>query len=256
MKPLLNFKNLRSLTLGGMERSYQRIIWQTVFQNSQLNDLTLEMALSPVIIREALPKCMGITKEYMFPIPIPGRASIVYLGHHGEGILHEEFGDGEYLDSKAMELAHEDAFGRDASGLHLLGIAKLTLMGLVVDAGPFFRWFDGSKLRTIVLKDNCFDAGFGLPPAMKGKTQVLLGGGLVEQQRFMGRVIKPGEAKIVTLKNGKVVDEEAVEVVRKPQQYGQLRKKFSGMLRKLQAKEKDPGGGIGEVQEGAFLSQH
>jgi hypothetical protein len=41
MKPLLNFTNLRSLTLSGMERSYQRIIWQTVFQNPQLNDLTI-----------------------------------------------------------------------------------------------------------------------------------------------------------------------------------------------------------------------
>jgi hypothetical protein len=235
-KPLLNFTNLRSLTLSGMERSYQRIIWQTVFQNPQLNDLTIEMALSPVVIREALPKRMGVTKDWTYPIPIPGWASIAYLGHHGGGDLHEEFGDGEYLDSKAMELAHAHAFGQDSPGSHLLGIAKLTLMGIVVDAGPFFRWFDGSKLRTIVLKDSCFDAGFMLPPAMKGKTQVLLGGGLVEQQRFMGHLIGPGEAKIVTWRKGKAVDKEAVEVVQKAQQGGQLSKKFSGMLRKLQEK--------------------
>jgi hypothetical protein len=238
MKPLLNFTNLRSLTLGGMERSYQRIIWRTVFQNPQLNDLTLEMALSPVIIREALPKCMSVTKGYIFPVPIPKWASITYIGHHGEGILHDEFGDGEYLDSKAMELAHENTFGRDVSELHLLAISKLTLMGFVIDAGPFFRWFDGNKLRTIVLRDNCFDAGFVLPPAMKGKTQVLLGGGLVEQQKFMGRVIKPGQAKIVTLSKGKVVDEEAVELVRKPHQAVQLKKKFSGILRKFQGQGK------------------
>lgn len=30
MKPLLTFRSLKSLTLGGMERSYQRLIWYVV----------------------------------------------------------------------------------------------------------------------------------------------------------------------------------------------------------------------------------
>lgn len=137
-----------------------------------------------------------------------------------------------------MELACTDAFG--ARGLkegYMFQISKLVLMGFVVDAAPFFRWFDAQKLRTVVLKDNCFDAGFVLPPAMKGKTEVLLGGGLVERKGI--RHFGPGEAKIVTLQKGKMVDEEAVEIVQRPVQGGQLKKKFSGMLRKLQAKEKE-----------------
>ena len=239
MKPLLNFTNLRSLTLNGMERSYQRIIWQTVFRNPQLYDLTLEMALSPVIIREALPQCMKVNRGWIFPTPIPGWASATYLGHHGEGILHDEFGDGEYLDSRAMELAHEDVFGATNQGLHLLGISKLTIMGFVIDSGPFLRWFDAQKLRTIVLKDNCFDAGFFLPPAMRGMTHVLLGGSLVEQQKLKGQVIRPGEVRIVTLSKGRVVDEEAVDLVQKPQQGRQLKKKLSGILRKWQTKERE-----------------
>jgi hypothetical protein len=239
MKPLLNFTNLRSLTLNGMEKSYQHIIWQTVFRNPQLYDLTLEMALSPVIIREALPQCMKVNKGWIFPTPIPGWASATYLGHHGEGILHNEFGDGEYLDSRAMELAHEDVFGANSHGLHLLGISKLTIMGFVIDSGPFLRWFDAQKLRTIVLKDNCFDAGFFLPPAMRGMTHVLLGGSLVEQQKLKGQVIRPGEVRIVTLSQGRVVDEEAVENVQQPQQGRQLKKKLSGILRKWQTKERE-----------------
>lgn len=163
---------------------------------------------------------------------------MTYLGHHGDGILHDEFGDGVNLDQQAMKLAHEAVFGADNKEIHLLQVSKLVLMGFVIDASSFFRWFDANRLRTVVLKDNCFDAGFALPPAMRGKTQVLLGGGLVEKQKIMDRAMKPGEARIVRLSKGKVVDEEAVEVVQKPQQGGQLKKKFSGILKKWQAKEK------------------
>jgi hypothetical protein len=197
------------------------------------------MALEPIIIKEALPKCIQLTQDYIFPIPIPNWASTTYLGHHGEGVLCDEFGYGEYLDRRAIEIACIDAFGSHGTKEgHMLGLTKLVLMGFVLDAAPFFRWFDGMKLRTVVLKDHCFDAGFVLPPAMRGKTEVLLGGGLVKRdaiQRFGA-----GEVKIVTLRKGKVVDEKAVEVVHRPVQGGQLKKKFSGMLRKFQpAKDKE-----------------
>jgi hypothetical protein len=197
------------------------------------------VAFEPIVIKEALPKCIQLTQDYIFPIPIPNWASTTYLGHHGEGVLHDEFGCGEYLDRQAMELACTDAFGpHGAKEGHMLGITKLVLMGFVLDAAPFFRWFDGMKLRTVVLKDHCFDAGFVLPPAMRGKTEVLLGGGLVKRDAI--RRFGTGEAKIVTLRKGKVVDEEAVEVVQRPVQGGQLNKKFSGMLRKFQsAKDKE-----------------
>lgn len=51
LSPLCNFRNLRSLTLTGMLRSYQPYIWQTVWLNPGLEELGLEMALEPCIRR-------------------------------------------------------------------------------------------------------------------------------------------------------------------------------------------------------------
>jgi hypothetical protein len=85
----------------------------------------------------------------------------------------------------------------------------------------------------VVLKDNCYDAGFILPPAMKKGTRVLLGGDLVPGQVNVGRVFGPGEAKVITLRKGKVVNEGVVEGFQKPQHAGQLKEKFSGLLHKL-----------------------
>lgn len=48
--PLCEFRNLRSLRLGGMLQSYQTHIWWTCWLNPGLEELVLEMALEPTII--------------------------------------------------------------------------------------------------------------------------------------------------------------------------------------------------------------
>lgn len=50
--------------------------------------------------------------------------------------------------------------------LRYLPIVKLVLAGFVVDAGPFFRWFNPMRLRQVDFKHGCVDAGFALPSHM------------------------------------------------------------------------------------------
>ena len=50
--------------------------------------------------------------------------------------------------------------------LRYLPIVKLVLAGFVVDAGPFFRWFNPMRLRHVDFKHGCVDAGFALPSHM------------------------------------------------------------------------------------------
>jgi hypothetical protein len=45
MRPLAEFRNLRELRLTGMMKSYQPVIWKTVWMNPQLTTLELEMAV-------------------------------------------------------------------------------------------------------------------------------------------------------------------------------------------------------------------
>jgi hypothetical protein len=49
LEPLCNFRQLRSLKITGMMESYQKYIWQAVWLNPHLRELTLEMALEPNI---------------------------------------------------------------------------------------------------------------------------------------------------------------------------------------------------------------
>lgn len=49
LKPLCEFRSLRSLRLGGMLQSYQTYVWQTCWLNPGLEELVLEMALEPTI---------------------------------------------------------------------------------------------------------------------------------------------------------------------------------------------------------------
>lgn len=52
MRPLIEFRHLKSLKLGGMLVSYQKYIWMACWLNPGLEDLFLEMALEPEIRRE------------------------------------------------------------------------------------------------------------------------------------------------------------------------------------------------------------
>lgn len=47
LAPLCNFRNLRSLKIGGMLQSYQKYIWSCCWLNPGLWELTLEMAVEP-----------------------------------------------------------------------------------------------------------------------------------------------------------------------------------------------------------------
>jgi hypothetical protein len=49
MKPLCQFRGLRSLKLVGMTQSYQTYIWQAAWLNLELDELELGMVLKPEI---------------------------------------------------------------------------------------------------------------------------------------------------------------------------------------------------------------
>ena len=51
LEPLVEFRNLTSLKLYGMQRSYQQAIWMCVWVNPNLEELELEMVLEPGLKR-------------------------------------------------------------------------------------------------------------------------------------------------------------------------------------------------------------
>lgn len=138
-----------------------------------------------------------------------------YLGSHGTGELHEEFGSGEYLDRNAMRQAQlAVATELPTENLRYLPLHILTLTNVAVDAGPFFRWFDPDKVKEVTFKSGCFDTGFYLPDNMRNS--VLVSGpqrpkkleGATRPDLGGSMVIKPGDLKVVTLKKGQVVKRE------------------------------------------------
>lgn len=89
-----------------------------------------------------------------------------YLGYNGTGVLNEEFGDGEYLDSTAIQNAQVAAANANTlsiTNLRYLPIRRLTIQNFVIDGIAIKRWFDPAKLRQIVFKSGCIDAGFVSP---------------------------------------------------------------------------------------------
>ncbi|OGE49797.1 hypothetical protein PENARI_c019G02721 [Penicillium arizonense] len=167
LKPLCEFRNLRSLKLTGMLRSYQVYIWQAVWQNPNLGALHLAMALEPGILSIQSTEWKQIKtgwkmsgKQYADP---------VYYGQYGTGELNPDIGYGEYLDKYAIEKAKIRAMAMGPTSKRL-GIKTISLSGFVVDADPFLHWFDPEKLRTIHFKAHCVDAGLWLPRNMRNVT--------------------------------------------------------------------------------------
>jgi hypothetical protein len=70
---------------------------------------------------------------------------------------------------------------------------------------PQFRWFDPERLKEVIFKGTCWDAGFYLPNEMR---RVVVVSGPQKPKPVVARVIKPGELKVVTLSKGKVVKRE------------------------------------------------
>lgn len=206
LKPLQEFHNLHSLQLNGMMRSYQPLIWATCWVNKHLTKVRLEMAQEPVINDDIVHKYRKIDTTWSYNrLKSEPNPESEYLGSHGQGVLHEEFGDGEYLDQQAMKAGQMDmVLSLPVENMRYLPIIHLTLMNFVVDSGPFFRWFDPRKLKEITFLGECIDAGFFLPEGMRPSVTVNSPKPKSQSRPPMiARVVKPGEAKLVEINQGK-----------------------------------------------------
>ncbi|CAI7596830.1 unnamed protein product [Penicillium glandicola] len=159
MRPLVEFRRLRVLKLTGMMRSYQPIIWQTVWVNPQLTTLELEMAVGPDIENPmGRSGWKAIKKGWV--MNVRSYAPPVYYGNRGDGEICRKVGYGEYLDKycieKAKVLALFTGFPVPAS----LPVKHLTLTGFAVDGDAFGMWF--RNLEEVHFKKDCIDCGFWL----------------------------------------------------------------------------------------------
>ncbi|KAJ5109486.1 hypothetical protein N7456_006161 [Penicillium angulare] len=165
LRPLCEFRNLRSLKLIGMMQSYQSYIWQAAWLMIELDELELGMALEPDIVNRIYEPRWEVIDEGWTLDPRMGGAP-VYFGNRGNGELAGDIGYGEYLDKECIEKAKIRAMAMGRTS-HRLPIRKITLSGFVVDADPFIQWFDAKKLRCINFKGQCVDSGFWLSLSMK-----------------------------------------------------------------------------------------
>jgi hypothetical protein len=92
-------------------------------------------------------------------------------GEQGGGSVCVSVGTGEYLDKNTMASARSFVSCQGVN-LRYLPVVKLVLAGFVVDAGPFFRWFNPMRLRHVDFKYGCVDAGFVLPSHMSSLVTV------------------------------------------------------------------------------------
>ncbi|KIW17509.1 hypothetical protein PV08_04703 [Exophiala spinifera] len=201
LEPLKTFRNLHYLQLNGMMRSYQPIIWGICWANKNLTVLHLEMALEPLFSEDIAHKYPEIDANWTYNARGDPKSPIEYIGAHGKGVLHEEFGDGEYLDQQAIKASQLDVYKiLPIENVRFLPVTHLTLMNFVVDAGPFYRWFNPKKFREITFKSGCLDAGFYLPQEMRSSVAV-------KSPKPMAppRWVKPGEVKLIDIKKKKPV---------------------------------------------------
>lgn len=233
LKPLLLFRNLRSLSLYGMMRSYQPLIWATVWLNPSLSALHLESALQPVLNQDTYLNHRTIDSSWSFQHPQSPDPSTEYLGSHGTGELHEEFGIGAYLDSQAINMAQlKHTTETPPCNAKYLPIKKLTLANFVVDGCAIMKWFDPELLGEIEFKFGCVDAGFFL---IRGMEHVRI---TSPRQALHGIWIQPGTAKLVDLKRGKVVSSTVAfpplsQKERPATKIPRLKSKLSGFLPKI-----------------------
>ena len=101
-----------------------------------------------------------------------GRILTWNRGDDGEGMLHENYGFGEYLDVKAIKAAYKETIALGVN-LRYLPIVNFVLAGFVVDACPFVRYFNPMRLRKIQFTRDCIDAGFVLPRGMSQLVDVM-----------------------------------------------------------------------------------
>ncbi|KIV77898.1 hypothetical protein PV11_09674 [Exophiala sideris] len=205
LQPLKTFHNLHYLQLNGMMRSYQSVIWATCWVNKNLTKVHLEMALEPLICDDIMHKYRKIDTKWTFDRLSDTAPENEYMGSHGSGTLHEEFGDGEYLDQQVMKNSQLDVLHQvPVENLRYLPITHLTLMNFVVDGGPFYRWFDPAKFKEITFKGDCIDSGFSLPDDMMTTVRVNS-----PKPVAPARWVRPGEVKLVEIKKKKPTTDKA-----------------------------------------------
>ena len=140
LKPLWPLRELRSLKIVGMRRSYQEFIWEIVWKNPHMERLWMYMEEAPALSERA--KGLGwhiIQGRDWAPrklCEVPAK----YHGHRNTpGRLHERNGIGEYLDANAIaeaKLFVMHAVKRDLPNYDMpakLQIKELRLWGFVVD---------------------------------------------------------------------------------------------------------------------------
>ncbi|KGO48256.1 hypothetical protein PEX2_022640 [Penicillium expansum] len=163
VRPLLEFCNLRVLKLVGMMKSYQPIIWQTVWLNPQLTTLELEMAVGLDINKPVGPSGWAPIKKG-WVMNVKSRAAPVYYGQGG-GEISRKIGYGEYLDKYCIEKGKMLALCTGFPVPPSLPVKHLTLTGFAVDGDPFGMWF--WNLEEVHFKKDCIDCGFWLSRAQR-----------------------------------------------------------------------------------------
>lgn len=111
--------------------------------------------------------------------------------------MERRVGIGEYLDKMAIKKSWSRAI-RLGCTMNQLPIVKLSLTGFVVDADPFFYWFNPHRLRIIDFKNDCVDAGFALPQKMAEHVIVTWPRNVLEHAQ-VAKVIRPGQVKVVDI---------------------------------------------------------
>ncbi|KAJ5401258.1 uncharacterized protein N7487_007154 [Penicillium crustosum] len=163
LRPLVEFRNLRVLRLTGMFKSYQSVIWQAVWLNSQLTTLELEMTVGLEIKKPGPRGWKPITDGWVMNVKSFGAP--VYHGEHGNGEISSKIGYGEYLDKFCIEKARLLAGATRFPVPRYLPVKHLTLAGFAVDGDAFGMWF--RNLEEVHFKKDCIDCGFWLSRAQR-----------------------------------------------------------------------------------------
>ena len=135
LAPLCQYRHLRSLTITGMMQSYQSRIWEVVWLNLYLTDLTLEMEMDGEerLDNEAIRK----GRRYALWKPTLGD----YVRGHTTTAIPEK-----------------------------LLVVNLSLTGFVMDRGSL-DWFDAQRLRYVRLH-RCEGDLDSLPEGLKGMVEL------------------------------------------------------------------------------------
>ena len=136
LSPLCLYRELRALKITGMMQTYQSMLWAVVWLNTQLTDLSLEMAgeAEPLDV-EAIAKA----REY----------------------------------AKHRPTMREAVQGKTTTEVpEKFNIVNLSLTNFVVEDAPF-QWFSDTTLQKVELH-RCKDAGFEIPSMMERSFTIIV----------------------------------------------------------------------------------